>query len=343
MKEDFNRYSRQILFQPIGEEGQERLSRGYALIVGCGAIGTTSASILARAGVGHLRIIDRDFLEESNLQRQDLFDEGDLKEGIPKAVAAEKKLQRINSHLHIEGIAADINPTNIEELAHGAHLILDCTDNFETRFLINDYSLKHRVPWIYAACLGSQGILMNILPGETPCLRCLLETTPPTASLPTCETAGILGPIAKVVGALQAAEAVKALTGHRDTLIRDLISIDLWQGTFQRLNVSGARSHQCPACRLGRYDFLNAKTGAIITNPCGTNSIQIVPTKGEKIGLEDLAKRLEKAGAVSYNPFLLRFRVKSLEMVVFPDGRTIVQGTQDQALAKDLYSKYIGM
>ncbi|MFQ5862028.1 MAG: ThiF family adenylyltransferase [Candidatus Brocadiales bacterium] len=344
-EELFSRYSRQIFFQPIGIEGQKRLSRGYALVIGCGATGSASAGMLARAGVGRLRIIDRDFLEETNLQRQSLFDEEDLKTGLPKATLAEKNLSRINSSIKVEGIVADANPSNIEDLVMGADVILDGTDNFETRFLINDYALNTLTPWIYAACTGSQGMLMNIVPQETPCLRCLLETSPPVGAIPTCETAGILGPTAQLISSIQTAEAIKILTGRSELLIKDLVRVDTWAGTLQRLNLSDARPDNCSACRLGRYDFLHARMGVMTTTLCGNNAVQIVPTNGSKIRLEELASRLSKLGDVTHNPFLLRFKLRDrdIEMVVFPDGRAIIQGTKESSLARDLYSKYIGM
>ncbi|MCQ4574529.1 MAG: ThiF family adenylyltransferase [Candidatus Brocadiales bacterium] len=343
-----NRYSRQILFQPIGVEGQKRLSRSCALVIGCGATGSASAGTLARAGVGRLRIVDRDFLEETNLQRQSLFDEEDLKTGLPKAALAEKSLGRINSSIKIEGVVADANPSNIETLAAGADVILDCTDNFETRYLINDYAVKTRTPWVYAACVGSQGMLINIIPGETPCLRCLLESRPPVGTTPTCETAGILGPTAQLISSIQANEALKILTGHRESLIKDLLKVDTWTWTLQRLDLSDARQDECPACGLGRYDFLHVRSGVMTTTLCGNNAVQIVPPNGMRVKLEELASRLNglgELGEVTQNPFLLRFRLrhKDIAIAVFPDGRAIIQGTKEPALAKDLYSKYIGM
>lgn len=346
-EEFFDRYSRQIFFQPIGIEGQKRLSESCALVIGCGATGSASAGMLARAGAGRLRVVDRDFLEETNLQRQSLFDEEDLKTGLPKAVLAEKNLGKINSSIKVEGVVADVNPSNIEALASGADVILDGTDNFETRFLLNDYAVKTRTPWVYAACIGSQGMLMNVIPGETPCLRCLMETSPPAGTIPTCETAGILGPIAQLIGSIQAAEAVKILTGHREFLVKDLLRVDTWVWTLQRLDLSDARLDNCPVCRLGRYDFLQVRSGVMTASLCGSNAVQIVPTNGMKIGLEELASRLNKLSEledVTRNKFLLRFKVrpKNVDVVVFSDGRAIVQGTKEPSLARGLYSKYIG-
>lgn len=344
----FNRYSRQILFQPIGIEGQKRLLKSCVLVIGCGATGGTSADLLARAGVGQLKIVDRDFLEETNLQRQPMFDEEDLRSGLPKAVLAERNLSRINSSIKVEGVVADVNPSNIEDLARGAGLIIDGTDNFETRLLINDYAVKTGTPWIYTACIGSEGMLMDIIPGETPCLGCLMPSSPPAGAVPTCETAGILGPAAQLVASIQAAEAIKMLTGNSGALIKGLVSIDTWTGAMRRFDLSDARLAECPACGQGKYDFLNARAGSMTTTLCGSNAVQITAPNGSKIGLEELASRLNGTGGLDgleYNKFLLRFRLKDrdIEMVVFSDGRAIIQGTREPSVARDLYSKYIGL
>lgn len=340
------RYLRQVLFQPLGQEGQERLAKASAVIVGCGAIGSTTASLLVRSGIGHLRIIDRDILEESNLQRQELFDEEDLREGLPKALTAEKKLHHVNSTIRIEGITADLNPGNAETLLKDVQVILDGTDNFETRLLLNDYALKTRTPWIYSACLGSQALLMDILPGRTPCLRCLVDTIPVPGSMPTCETVGILAPAAKLVASLQATEALKILTGHPEALISGLINVDLWKGTFQKMDTQTALSQDCPACRRGEYEFLNAKSFSLTTTLCGSNAVQITPINGSQIDLSALSLRLQSTlgeGQVSQSPYLLKFRLKGHEMIVFPDGRALLFGTQDSSLARTLYSQYIGL
>ncbi len=355
------RYLRQILFQPIGHEGQERLGKALAVVVGCGAIGSTAASLLARAGIGYLRVIDRDILEESNLQRQELFDEEDLKEGLPKALTAEKKLQRVNSTVRIEGINADLNPGNAEILLKDAQVILDCTDNFETRLLINDYALKSQTPWIYSACLGSQALLMNILPGKSLCLRCLINSIPFPGTLPTCETAGILAPAAKVIASLQVTEALKILTGHQEALISGLLDIDLWKGTFQIMDTQTVRSLTCPACQKGEYEFLNAKSFSLTTTLCGSNAVQITPggssaRNGSKIDLSALSQRLQSLPDitdVSQSPYLLKFSCRdkslgardtmSLNWVIFPDGRALLFGTKDPTLARTLYSQYIGI
>jgi adenylyltransferase/sulfurtransferase len=349
------RYLRQILFQPMGQEGQERLARARAVVVGCGAIGSTTAGLLARSGVGYLRVVDRDVLEVTNLQRQELFDEEDLKEGLPKALAAERKLRRINSTLQIEGITTDLNPLNAETLLKDAQVILDGTDNFETRLLINDYALKTRTPWIYSACLGSQALLMDVLPDRTPCLRCLVGSIPIPGSLPTCETAGILAPTAKLIASLQATEALKILTGHLEALVSGLINIDLWKGTFQKVNTQTALSPTCPACQRGEYEFLNAKGFSLTTTLCGSNAVQIAPAlnrtgsgpaNGSKVDLPALSRRLQSAlgnSCVTQSPYLLRLRLKGYEMIIFPDGRALLLGTQDTSLARTLYSQYVGL
>jgi adenylyltransferase/sulfurtransferase len=361
------RYLRQILFHPIGKEGQRRLAEASAVVVGCGAIGSTTASLLARSGIGYLRVIDRDVLEESNLQRQELFDEEDLREGLPKALAAEKRLRRINSTIHVEGITADLNPTNAETLLRDAQVILDGTDNFETRLLLNDYALKTRTPWIYSACLGSQALLMNVLPGKTLCLRCLVDSVPLPGSLPTCETAGILAPAAKLIASIQTTEALKILTNHQEALISGLVNIDLWKGSFQKVDTQTAPSPTCPACQKGEYEFLNAKSFSLTTTLCGSNAVQITPGgnagNGTKIDLHALSLRLQSTLGVdniSQSPYLLKFRCRDralalsktdrpeglslrLEMVIFPDGRAMLFGTQDTSLARTLYSQYVGL
>ncbi len=340
------RYLRQILFQPIGQEGQERLTSSFVVIVGCGAIGSTTAGLLARAGVGRLRIIDRDVLDESNLQRQELFDEEDLKEGLPKALAATRKLQRINSSISVEGLVTNLNPVNAETLLKDAQLILDGTDNFETRLLLNDYAVKTRTPWIYAACLASEAMLMNIIPGKTACLRCMLDSAPLPGSMPTCETAGIIAPAAKLIASLQATEALKILTCHYESLLPELIKIDLWKGTFKKVNMASALSNTCPTCQKGEYTFLNARGFSLATTLCGSKAVQITPPNGARIDLSALSRRLQSAlgaGRVSQTPHLLMFEIKGHEVIVFPDGRTLIFGTQDTSLAQTLYSQYIGI
>jgi adenylyltransferase/sulfurtransferase len=300
--------------------------------------------ILARAGVGHLRVIDRDFIEHSNLQRQVMFDEQDAAAELPKAIAARRRVQRINSDIDIDAIVADVNHTNIEAFIADADLVLDGTDNFETRFLINDACIKHRKPWIYGAAVGSYGLTMAVLPGRTPCLRCLFESAPPPGSSPTCDTAGVILPIISVVAALQAAEAFKILTGNLERLHGGLLQIDVWQSTYTKLNLgSTAGQAECRCCGQGIFDYLNADTRQLTTTMCGRNSVQIVPGNSCKIDLAELAGRLQQSGEVSLNKFLLRFKAAGYEFTVFPDARSIIHGTKDESIARSLYARYIGV
>lgn len=327
----------------MGVEGQKKLGSARVLVMGCGALGTSLADHMARAGVGKLRIVDRDFIEENNLQRQCLFDEQDIAAGLPKAVAAERKLQRVNSKIQIEGVVADVNYTNVERFVREADLVLDGTDNFETRFLVNDACVKHRVSWIYGGCVGSTGMTMNILPGETPCLRCVWEDAPPPGFAPTCDTAGIVGPVATVVAAFECAEALKILTGNRQDISRDLVTIDVWPISVTRHPLTRVReAADCPACRRGRFPALDPTEAAHITTLCGRQAVQITPRAPEKVDLAALAQTLKKSGRVMSNAFMLKFSTNEFELTVFPDGRAIVQGTKDTAAARTLYAKYVG-
>jgi molybdopterin/thiamine biosynthesis adenylyltransferase len=336
----YEKYSRQILFAGIGEEGQKRLMSASAVIVGCGAIGAATASLLVRAGIGRVRIVDRDFVEPSNLQRQTLFDEGDAREALPKAVAAERKLRAVNAGVAVEGIVADLAPKNVEELLLGFDLILDGTDNFETRFLLNDVAVKNRRPWIYAAAVGSYGLTMTIRPGLTPCLACLLESDSPGQGLEeTCDTIGVLGPIVNLIASLEVAEAMKLLTGREEALHGRLISYDVWSGRFQSVRV--ARNPECRACARREFVYLQGAAQPHITM-CGRDSVQI-HERNRVLDLGALRARLAPSVAdVCHNEFLLRFRVPPYEMTVFADGRAILKGTKDPAVARTLYARYIG-
>jgi len=334
-----DRYSRQTLFPGIGEEGQKKLGNSCVVIIGCGALGTIIATSLVRAGVGKVRIIDRDFIEYHNLQRQVLFNEEDIKAELPKAIAAERHLKKVNSSVEIEGIVADVNYTNIERLVTGADLILDGLDNLETRFLINDVSLKHKIPWVYGGAISSYGMTMNIIPRETPCFRCLQASPISRGIALTCDTAGVISPAPFIIGSLQTTEAMKILVGAGE-INRDLIMIDVWKDEFTRLKI-GHRT-DCPACR-GEYEFLEARFGIRTASLCGQNAVQVLNPESGEISLKTLATHLEPLGEVSYNKFMLRFRVDSYEMVIFPDGRAIVKNTDDESLARGLYAKYIGM
>jgi molybdopterin/thiamine biosynthesis adenylyltransferase len=334
------RYSRQMLFAGIGEEGQRRLASASVVIVGCGAIGAAAANLLVRAGVGRLRVVDRDFVEPSNLQRQTLFDEGDARAVLPKAIAAERKLRAINSTIAVEGVVADAGPKNVEDLLLGFDLILDGTDNFETRFLINDVAVKAGRPWIYAAAVASYGLTMTIRPGLTPCLACLLETLNSGQGLEeTCDTIGVLGPIVNLIASLEVAEALKLLAGREEMLQGRLVSCDVWSGRFQSVRVS--RNPECRACARREFSYLLGEAQPHITM-CGRDSVQI-HERNRVLDLGALRERLAPAVAgVRHNEFLLHFRVPPYEMTVFADGRAILKGTKDPAVARSLYARYIG-
>lgn len=344
MNKQLERYSRQILFHHIGEERQKELLKSKVLLVGCGALGSVSAGYLVRAGIGNLRIVDRDFIEESNLQRQILFDENDISEGLPKAIAAQRKLRKINSNVKIEGIVSDINYTNIEELAKDADIILDGTDNFDTRYLINDYCVKNNVPWVYGACIGSKGLTMNIIPSVTPCLRCVFDKLPQAGAFPTCDTAGVIGTIAGIIASVQVTEAIKILVNDLKSINRSLLEIDVWNIKFKKLDIGDLiKSNDCPTCKSHNYEFLNAEDGTLTTLLCGRNAVQVSRRNKEKIDLEKLAQRLSSTTDVNNNDFMMKFRIENYEFTVFPDGRAIIAGTNDPGSAKSLYSKYLGM
>lgn len=337
-----DRYSRQVLFPGIGEVGQARLGAAHALLVGCGALGTVLANVLVRAGVGRLTIVDRDYVELSNLQRQVLFDEDDLARELPKAVAAADKLRRINPEVTVEPVVADLNSTNVEALLAGVAVVLDGTDNFEARYLVNDACVKHDVPWVYAAAIGAYGTTCPIVPHETPCLRCLFAESPAPGTLATCETAGVVAPAVGVVANLAAAEGLKLLVGARDKLSRALTWLDVWENTFHRLELGGPVA-DCPTCQQGRYDYLNATVGSYTLELCGRNTLQVVVPGRPAISLAALAERLADAGTVTHNASLLRLRLADYEITVFPDARALIKGTTDPAVARSLYSRYVGL
>jgi molybdopterin/thiamine biosynthesis adenylyltransferase len=339
-----SRYSRQILFGDIGIEGQQRLTENLAVILGCGALGTVHAEALCRAGVGRLRIIDRDFVEESNLQRQTLFTEDDARAVLPKAVAAQRRLGQINSEVRVEALVADINANNIESLVQGATCILDATDNFETRFLINDAAIKHQIPWVYGAAVGSYGVSMTVLPRQTPCLRCVLEKLPAPGSSPTCDTAGVLSPIVNVIASVQVAEALKILSGNIRRINRRMLCFDVWENSYRQIEIANVRDEgDCPCCQLRRFEFLEGVGNSAATTLCGRDSVQISVRQGSGLNLKELAQRLKAVGKVQINEFLLRLTVDQFEIAVFPDGRGIVRGTKDAHVARSLYAKYVGV
>ncbi len=338
----FDRYIRQIRYPPFGEEGQRRLAESRVLVCGCGALGSVLANTLARSGVGKVRIVDRDFVETSNLQRQVLFDEQDVAEQLPKAVAAAAKLRRINSEVEIEPIVTDVDHTNIEQLCDGVDAIVDGTDNFEIRFLINDVAVKRGLPWVYGGCIGAEGQTMTILPGETACLRCLMHECPPPGTTPTCDTAGILAPIVNVIASIEAIEAIKILSGNREAVSRKLTVVELWDNRVHQVDVSSLREQvDCPACKQGEFPWLSGKAGSQSAVLCGRNSVQLTHT-GASISLDELARQLEGVGQINRNAFLLRLKVDRYELTVFPDGRAIIGGTDNVAEARTVYAKYVG-
>lgn len=339
------RYSRQMLFEPIGEEGQRRLMDARVTLIGCGALGTVLANTLGRAGVGFMRIVDRDFIELNNLQRQVLFNEDDIASNLPKAEAARRKLQRINTEIEVEAAVTDVNHRNIEALCDGAHLILDGTDNFETRFLINDVAVKTKRPWVYGACIGATGLAMPILPNDTPCLRCIFEQAPPPEMNPTCDTAGVLGPVVNMVASHQALEAMKILMGRTDALNRRLLYFDAWAGRVMHLKVQRAYDEgDCPCCRRQQFDFLEGRFGSSATTLCGRNAVQVTPPNGLKIDFPTIADKIRSAAGAEprFNAFMLKAQMGAHELTVFADGRAIIKGTNKPEEARTVYAKYIG-
>ncbi len=331
-----DRYSRQTIFSAIGSRGQRRISHSCVVIIGCGALGTVIANSLVRAGVGRVRIVDRDFIEYHNLQRQVLFNEDDIREGLPKAIAAERYLKKVNSSIEIEGIVADVNYTNIEKLISGADVVMDGLDNLETRFLINDACLKLNIPWVHGAAISSSGVTMTIMPQEPPCFRCFTPASP-GGMIPSCDTAGVIGPAPFIIGSLQSVEAMKILVGNKD-INRGLTFIDVWEGSFYHLGINARKD--CPACH-GRYEFLEGNFGIKTTALCGQNAVQIFNPEGGSLSLVELASRLRRVAEVNLSEFMLRFTVDNHCMVVFPDGRAILRESTDESLARGLYNKYV--
>jgi molybdopterin/thiamine biosynthesis adenylyltransferase len=339
---NLDRYVRQIRYPRLGEAGQRRMAESRALVCGCGALGSMLAGTLVRAGVGSVRIVDRDFVETNNLQRQTLFDEQDVARGLPKAIAAAEKLRAANSQVEVEPIVADVDHTNIEELVDGVDVIVDGTDNFETRFLVNDAAVRHAIPWVYGGCLGAEGQTMTILPHETACLRCLMQECPPPGTTPTCDVAGILFPAVGVIASIEAIEAIKILSGNRQAVSRSLTVVELWDNQIRQVDISSLRDQvDCPACKHGQFPWLSGKEGSHTAVLCGRNAVQLTHT-GVSLSLDELARRLQGVGQVTCNAYLLRLKVEDHELTVFPDGRAIISGTDDVAAAKTVYAKYIG-
>jgi molybdopterin-synthase adenylyltransferase len=335
------RYSRQTLFEGIGPEGQLALMRSRAAVVGCGALGSMQASLLVRAGVGTVRIIDRDFVEESNLQRQVLFDDQDARDMLPKAVAAEQKLRAANSLVAVEGVVEDLNADTAERLLSGFDVILDGTDNFDARFLLNDFAVKTGTPWVYGACVGSYGLTFPILPGETACLRCVFEHAPPPGLSPSCDTAGVLGSIAGVIASLQASTALQILVGQSDHVGRKIALFDLWESVQELVDLP-PRDENCPCCGRRQFEYLDGGQGSETTTLCGRDSVQVGRRGGSTLDLDELARRLAPLGTVERTRFLLRADIEAYRLTVFADGRAIIGGTSDPAVAKSVYARYVG-
>ena len=345
---NLERYSRQMRVPGIGKAGQEKIMNSRVTLCGVGALGTVLANTLGRAGVGHVRIIDRDFVEPSNLQRQVLFDESDVTNNLPKSEAAATKLRQINSNVTIEAIVADIDRSNIEGFCQDADLILDGTDNFEVRYTINDAAIKLNKPWVYGGAVGVEGMTMTIIPGETPCLRCVFEQSPGPGEVGTCETAGVLGPIVGIVASFQATEALKILAGKPETINRELYMLNIWENTSRRVKIAPlkGRKGKCPCCALRQFEWLDGEHGTQTTSLCGRNAVQVSQRRAGVMNFAELRKGLDGATAVSANKFLMKVTVTEgsdgYEFTVFPDGRAIIKGTDDTERARVLYAKYIG-
>lgn len=337
-----DRYARQIRFSGVGPEGQERLQATRVALIGVGALGTHIAGTLVRAGFGFLRIIDRDVPDITNLQRQILFDEADVRAQVPKAIAAAQRLSTANSSVTIESRVVDVNAANIEQLVSDVDIVVDGTDNFEIRYLMNDACVKLGKPWVYGGVIGSYGMTMTIIPGETACLRCVFPEPPPPGDAPTCDTAGVISPAVAAVTAFQSAETIKLALGVTETLNRDLLSIDVWQLTFDRIPLGGPVP-DCVCCGQHTFEYLDRGGRTQTTELCGRDAIQVLIHPPVRITLSSLAERLKTAGTVGYNQYLLRFHTEGHEFTVFPDGRAIIKGTTDPAEARSLYARFIGM
>jgi molybdopterin-synthase adenylyltransferase len=335
-----DRYSRQVRFAPIGLEGQRRISAARITLVGAGALGSVAAELLVRAGIGFIRIVDRDFVELSNLQRQSLYDEDDARKSLPKAVAADAKLRRINSEVQIEPVVDDVNPTTVEDYIQDADLVLDALDNFETRFVINDACAKHGKTWIYSAAVGSYGCVMPVVSGKSPCLRCVVGSLPAPGTSPTCDTAGVIGPITHIIASMQVSEALRLICGAVEPSDIGLLTYDVWGHSFRKLSADPEVMKTCPVCAEGRYEYLNGSPLRTVTL-CGRNAVQLIPSVKADIDFPALAKSM--SGSVQFNEFLLKCSSPPYELTLFKDGRAIVKGTEEASLARSVYSKIVGV
>jgi adenylyltransferase/sulfurtransferase len=338
-----DRYSRQVRFSGIGPEGQARLAAGRVAILGCGALGSASAMAIVRAGVGYVRLIDRDVPELSNLPRQVLFDEADVDAGLPKAVAASQQLTRVNSSVTLEPIVADLTAANAATLLGGVDVIIDGTDNLEARYLVNEISCRESIPWVHGGAIGAEGRVLTVIPGKTACLRCLVPEPPPPGTLPTCDTAGILGSAAIVVGAVQAAEALKLLAGAQEHTAGRMLAFDLWTGQWRTVDLAPLAAAGCPTCRDGDYPWIDGRLGGAATPLCGREAVQVMAaTRGGRVDLTAVAERLGTVAPLTLNPWMLRADVEpGVRLSVFADGRAIVDGTTDEARGRAIVARYL--
>ncbi|QUW32408.1 thiazole biosynthesis adenylyltransferase ThiF [Bacillus cereus] len=337
-----NRYSRQELFSPIGEEGQQKIREKHVLIIGAGALGSANAEMFVRAGVGTVTIVDRDYVDWSNLQRQQLYAESDVENNLPKAVAAKKRLEEINSEVRVKALVQDVTAEELEELVTNVNVMIDATDNFETRFIVNDIAQKYSIPWIYGACVGSYGLSYTILPSKTPCLSCLLQSIPLGGA--TCDTAGIISPAVSLVVSHQVTEALKLLVEDYESLRDGLVSFDIWKNEYSCMNVQKLRKHNCPSCgENALYPYLNKENTSKTAVLCGRNTVQIRPPYKEEMDFERYKELLnDRVNDLNVNPYLLSFSVEEKRLVAFKDGRVLVHGTKDISEAKTVYHRYFG-
>ena len=334
------RYSRQILFPPIGADGQDRLGKSRVVIVGCGALGSVAAEQLVRAGIGYVRLVDRDFVEESNLQRQCLFTEDHARLSLPKAVAAESILGTMNSQVTVDAVVEDLTHRNVERLCGESDLILDGTDNFETRYLLNDYSLRTGRTWIYGACVGSYGTAFAFRPRVTPCLQCLFPRPPAPGSAETCDTSGILAPVVHVVASYQVTQVLKILVGAEPA--STMLKFDVWENRVKVVSLQGARDPDCPCCGALELRFLEGRERRYSVRLCGRNSVQVQPGEDSRMDLAQVARRLRPSGSVTLNDYIMKLEVNGYELALFRDGRAIIRGTEDETEARAIYARYIG-